>query len=301
MDSIAKEYLESHDIDAVAVGVIDFLNKDLLTREYKKNVDGKVYFDLASLTKVLTNSNFYLSNINEMNEDLKLLIEHRAGLPAWGLLSKSFWRKEVCRFEIKKSETLYSDYSAIRFMLESEKTLKKNFRVEVFNNLDKEIKFWRDLDLMDVTLQNGYEKGSENYSVVHDPNARNIEDFVSHAGLFGTINGVCKSLIKMNENLKLLKIMVSEKYENRFVLGWDTAENLETTTAGKGCSSKTFGHLGFTGNSIWIDPQKNKGLVILTNTTKKYWYERKDLNQFRRKLGEILWKENHSSLESYFY
>jgi CubicO group peptidase (beta-lactamase class C family) len=51
----------------------------------------------------------------------------------------------------------------------------------------------------------------------------------------------------------------------------------------------TFGHLGFTGTSIWIDPQKKKGHVILTNATKKYYYDRQGLNDLRRQIGEAIW------------
>jgi CubicO group peptidase (beta-lactamase class C family) len=62
------------------------------------------------------------------------------------------------------------------------------------------------------------------------------------------------------------------------------------TLAGLGCSENTFGHLGFTGTSFWIDLEKARGAVILTNATQSYWYERSGLTNLRKTIGEAIWK-----------
>jgi CubicO group peptidase (beta-lactamase class C family) len=80
--------------------------------------------------------------------------------------------------------------------------------------------------------------------------------------------------------------------KHRFVNGWDRAQDLENTLAGTGCSEHTFGHLGFTGTSIWIDPVKKLGHVILSNATKLYWYDKQDLNNFRRLIGQRIWQKD---------
>lgn len=307
MDKILKKYLKNHDIDALGIGIIDFKNikfetKTYLKKENEVEINDDIYFDLASLTKVLTNGVFYLDNINQMDERHRLLVEHRAGLPSWGLLSNKTWKEDLKQYEISESKTLYSDYSALRFMLEVSADLNKDMKTEVSKFYDKEVKFWTDLKTLDLTVQNGYEKGKPNFRCVHDPNARNIGRFTSHAGLFSTTRGLCKTLLNINNQLKLLKVIPEHISDNRFVLGWDRAEDPNLTTAGPGCSSKTFGHLGFTGTSIWIDPKLERGLVLLTNTTKRYWYySRKDLKELRRTLGEKTWKHQDLSLESFFY
>ena len=81
--------------------------------------------------------------------------------------------------------------------------------------------------------------------------------------------------------------------QNRFENGWDRVEDPSSTLAGAGCSNRTFGHLGFTGTSIWIDSVKKLGHVILSNATKNYWYDKKSLNIYRRNLGKLVW-ENQS-------
>ena len=81
----------------------------------------------------------------------------------------------------------------------------------------------------------------------------------------------------------------SHKNEDRFIVGFDHVMDPQNTLAGAGASIKTFGHLGFTGTSFWIDTTKDKGAIILTNATKTYWYERSGLTLLRKTLGEKIW------------
>jgi CubicO group peptidase (beta-lactamase class C family) len=46
-------------------------------------------------------------------------------------------------------------------------------------------------------------------------------------------------------------------------LGWDTAS--EGSSAGSLLSPSSFGHTGFTGTSIWIDPSRELFIILLTN------------------------------------
>lgn len=306
MDSISKEYLLTHDIDAVGVAIIDFELRDYTSRTYEKKFgkiisNPNVYFDLASLTKVLTNSVIYLKYQSKMSSIDRCLIEHRAGLPAWGMLSRTTWKNEILSYVPKESSTLYSDYSALRFMIEAEKKLKIDYKKELTPLYDLELKHWLDLDITDKTVQNGFYKSGPNLTSVHDPNANNIRSFLSHAGLFSTSSGLARTILSMDKELDLLNQVQRNISKERFVLGWDRVQDLASTNAGQGCSDRTFGHLGFTGTSVWIDPICRKGIIILTNTTKNYWHDRKDLNNFRKKLGEIAWKHKDLSLDSYFY
>jgi CubicO group peptidase (beta-lactamase class C family) len=49
-----------------------------------------------------------------------------------------------------------------------------------------------------------------------------------------------------------------------YSLGWDTPEG-PTSSAGVFLSDQAFGHTGFTGTSIWIDPELDLYVVLLTN------------------------------------
>ena len=50
-----------------------------------------------------------------------------------------------------------------------------------------------------------------------------------------------------------------------FALGWDTPSQNGKSIAGDYFTSGSFGHLGFTGTSIWIDPNQEIIIVLLTN------------------------------------
>lgn len=288
----AEKFLGKSRADAVAVAVVDFTKKDFESFEiYAAEVNQKnplIYFDLASLTKPLTNTVVALSE-KSLSPDEKLLLNHRAGLPAWGILDRNNWREKILNFKITESDTEYSDFSALRFMLELEQKKKISYSKFLKDFWDTDVLFWKDLDPKMVCLQNGYEHGKPLVGKVHDPNARNLDCFCSHAGLFGTIDGLAKTLLLLDAKLSLLEMLKNEKREGRFVWGFDTAQG-EDTLAGKDCSEYTFGHLGFTGTSFWIDPLKKKGLVILSNATKHYWFDKQELNTLRRKLGEMTWQ-----------
>jgi CubicO group peptidase (beta-lactamase class C family) len=47
-------------------------------------------------------------------------------------------------------------------------------------------------------------------------------------------------------------------------LGWDT-KSAENSSAGRRMSMRSFGHLGFTGTSLWCDPERDLVIVLLTN------------------------------------
>ncbi len=290
---LTQKYLMESDADAAAVAVLDFKTNTFEWFEIENhlvNVEkSKIYFDFASLTKPLTNS--YLSiRHNLYNESqLKLLLNHRAGLPAWGLLSKNSWKEQLLSYNVLESETLYSDFSALRFMLEVESILKMSYQELLKSFMDSEVVFWKNLNGK-KTVQNGFVKGKPNFSIVHDPNCYNLNVFTSHAGLFGTIEGLSKSLLRFAKDTDLLSIMQDRKTNDRYFAGFDTVQDTSRTLAGIGCSDKTFGHLGFTGTSFWIDPLKLKGVVILTNTTKYFWHHRYQLNPFRRDIGALVWK-----------
>lgn len=284
-------------MDAMGVGVIDFKHKtyeafegNTFEGELKFKSEPTLYFDLASLTKPLTNSLSYFLKPDAFDKDMLLVLNHRGGLPAWGRLPHNGWRELILSYPIKESETLYSDFSAIRVMLELEK--KKVNQKELCKTIwDKETMYWTDLPPWYPTPQFGYINGNPNYGRVHDPNALVVGEFVPHAGLFSTVDGLCRTLINYAEKTDFLSKVKADlgQHSHRFSFGWDRVVNPDDTLAGKGCGKNTFGHLGFTGTSIWIDPDKQKGHVILSNATKFHWYDKANLNDIRRAIGEVVW------------
>lgn len=290
--------MPSENYDALGVGVIDFNKKTFQAIEVnhfeeklKFTDEPRLYFDIASLTKPLTNSLAYFLKPEAFDPNSILCLNHRGGIPSWGLLAHDSWKEQILNYPIKESETLYSDFSANRVMLElSKKSIdQKKLCSSVW---DKETLFWKDLPKYFPTPQYGYKNGLPNFGQVHDPNAWVINDFCTHAGLFSTVDGLCRTLLNYDKQTGFLEKVKKDlsTHKHRFSFGWDRVENPSTTLAGSGCGPSTFGHLGFTGTSIWIDPDKNLGHVILSNATKYYWYDKVGLNDLRKAIGEEVWK-----------
>lgn len=297
LKSLAFEMMADQHFDSLAVGVIDFKNHTFESFELSAGIFSQhpyLYFDLASLTKALTNSAVKLKSPELFNNKTMLLLNHKAGLPMGGLLSKKTWKEEILSYAIIDSATLYSDYSSLRCMLELEKKSGKKLVELCSFYFDSELCHWKNIPAEAFTPEYGIRNKKIIYKEVHDNNCFNIGEFISHAGLFSTINGLCRSLINLDQSTQMNKQMLSafavQNSDDRFINGFDRVMDLQNTLAATGCSPKTFGHLGFTGTSFWIDLEKERGSVILTNATQSYWYERSGLTQLRKSLGAAIWK-----------
>ena len=189
--------------------------------------------------------------------------------------------------------TLYSDYSAIRTSLEFQDATGSSVSDTCATVWDKEVCFWRQLPAGAITVKTGEREHRDINGEVHDPNAYTIQEWCGHAGLFGTVGGVARTLLALEKQTKILSHVQDELkkgHQHRFVLGWDRVENPAQTLAGAGCSNATFGHLGFTGTSVWIDAERGRGHVILSNATRDGWFAKDGLNEFRRMFGQRVWQ-----------
>ncbi len=254
------------------------------------------YYDLASITKPLTMGALFSKSPELFDTKLKLLLEHRGGLPRWAILGRKSWQATVGQYEISKSGTDYSDLSMLRLMLEiEEKTGEKLKNLSSFY-WDKELLFWKDLPKNSICADTGFRKRAIINGQVNDDNCFKINQFCPHAGLFATSQGLLKSLFNLEKKVSLLKQIesgFSQRNHDRFLNGWDTVSDSSNTLAGIGAPKMTFGHLGFTGTSVWIDAESGKGWFLLTNATKKYWYNRKHLSLVRKDLGQVVWSSLH--------
>jgi CubicO group peptidase (beta-lactamase class C family) len=110
---------------------------------------------------------------------------------------------------------------------------------------------------------------------VHDENAAALGGIAGHAGLFGTaaaVGSYARHLLQVldGRNGVVRRTTLEEFITKRSdvpgssrALGWDTM--LPTSSCGSKMSPRAFGHTGFTGTSLWIDPEKNVYVVLLTN------------------------------------
>jgi CubicO group peptidase (beta-lactamase class C family) len=286
--------LKKQHFDCLAIAEIDFQDGtfDSICIQNKKLTKDKIYFDLASLTKPLTLAATYLLKPEIFDDNMKLLLNHRGGLPSWGRLDNN-WTSQLLNYKIKKTDKdIYSDFSALRLMLEIEAKTNVPFYEFCSKYFDEEVLNWLELKDDFFCPETGTRNGNPISGQVHDDNAFVIGEKVSHAGLFGTIKGVSKSLLTLNQD-NLLFDRMNEEFDKldknrRFIAGWDRVTDPSTSLAGPNASLRTFGHLGFTGTSIWIDLEKKKGSVVLSNATKNYWYDKDGLAEIRKEVGSLI-------------
>jgi CubicO group peptidase (beta-lactamase class C family) len=110
---------------------------------------------------------------------------------------------------------------------------------------------------------------------VHDENAWALGGVAAHAGLFGTAASVGRyarlvletfetdTALGRAETLRRFARRVAKVPDSSRALGWDTM--LPTSSCGRRLSPAAIGHTGFTGTSLWIDPERDLYIVLLTN------------------------------------
>jgi CubicO group peptidase (beta-lactamase class C family) len=109
---------------------------------------------------------------------------------------------------------------------------------------------------------------------VQDENASILGGVAAHAGLFSTAEDLSKFAHSMlNGGTPILRPETVALFTRREpappgtsrALGWDTPS--KPSQAGKYFSAQSFGHLGYTGTSLWIDPIRQISVTLLTNRT----------------------------------
>jgi len=153
--------------------------------------------------------------------------------------------------------------------------------------------------LRKLAAPTGKRDGKEIRGEVHDPRSFAVGGVAGHAGLFGTADDLasyCRMLLRDGEldGQRILSPLTVKLFtEGRAVPpsgqrspGWDvdtgfTAQRGELFPAGDG-----YGHTGFTGTSIWIDPPSQTAIIILSNRT--FISEKVSVTELRRQVGTIV-------------
>ncbi len=148
-------------------------------------------------------------------------------------------------------------------------------RERVFQPLGMSDTFFRPSDSLEyriapteVTPPRGYPLRGE----VHDENAYALGGVAGHAGLFSTANDLsvfAQMLLNKGryDGVRLISDSTIELFTRRTAgtraLGWDTADG--EGSSGSYLSERAFGHTGYTGTSMWIDPDREMFVILLTN------------------------------------
>jgi CubicO group peptidase (beta-lactamase class C family) len=112
------------------------------------------------------------------------------------------------------------------------------------------------------------------HGIVHDENACALGGVAGHAGLFSSardlavfgqmlLNGGRYDDVSLVQPTTLARWTARQSRESSRAIGWDTPA--ARSSAGRYFSPRSFGHTGFTGTSIWVDPERGLYVVLLTN------------------------------------
>ncbi len=137
------------------------------------------------------------------------------------------------------------------------------------------------------------------HGVVHDENAYALGGVAGHAGLFASARDLAvfaQMLLNGGRyaEVQLLRPEIIAEFTRRQnlvpgssrALGWDT-RSAEHSTSGHYMSMRAFGHTGFTGTSIWVDPEQNLFVILLSNRVHPTRENRK-IYSFRPRLHDAV-------------
>ena len=117
-------------------------------------------------------------------------------------------------------------------------------------------------------------RGGQVWGVVHDETAWALGGVSGNAGLFSSardlavfvqmlLNGGSYGGVRLLKPSTVARWTARQRPDASRALGWDTPS--PRSSAGRYFSPRSFGHTGFTGTSIWADPERELFVVLLTN------------------------------------
>jgi CubicO group peptidase (beta-lactamase class C family) len=130
---------------------------------------------------------------------------------------------------------------------------------------------------------------------VHDGNAYFLGGVAGHAGLFSSAPDAFvlaqqflaeSTTLLTPQTCSLFRTNMTPGLEESRSLAWQLAETSEST-AGLDLPRDSFGHNGFTGTSLWIDPERRRVFILLTNRTHARPLPFANINSVRRRFNSL--------------
>jgi len=130
---------------------------------------------------------------------------------------------------------------------------------------------------------------------VHDGNAHFLGGTAGHAGLFSTAPETLRlanqfiagqSQLLSSQTCELFQQNMTEGLTEARSFAWQLAATRDST-AGPSLSSDAFGHTGFTGTSCWIDAERERVFILLTNRTHARALPFENINAVRREFHRL--------------
>ncbi|MBI3790012.1 MAG: beta-lactamase family protein [Gemmatimonadetes bacterium] len=217
------------------------------------------------------------------------LLLHRAGLPAFKLFYKQANGRDAIRALVlatpldtmPRARMVYSDLGAIILGIVVERITGQPFdlavRERVFGPLGMDGAQYNPPAALQPRIaptERDPWRGRLVHGEVHDENAFAMGGISSHAGVFASARDLVRFAQGwlgaqpaagpwLADSTRRLFTTVADSAFSSRALGWDTPTG--TNSAGTRLTTPAFGHTGFTGTSLWIDPSRDLFVLLLTN------------------------------------
>ncbi|MBA3341871.1 MAG: serine hydrolase [Gemmatimonadaceae bacterium] len=220
---------------------------------------------------------------------VRMLLMHRGGLEAFAPLYREFKGRDQYLQQINLrplksvpgTQTVYSDWDMILMQLVIETIAGTTLDAFVSARVFQPLGMTRTLFNPDTSLHARIApteidslRGGLVRGAVHDENAWAVGGVAGHAGLFSSLrdlavfaqmllNGGEYNGVRIAAPNSIARWTAPQWRGSSRALGWDTAA--PGSSAGRHFSARSFGHTGFTGTSMWIDPERGLFVILLTN------------------------------------
>lgn len=219
----------------------------------------------------------------------RMLLEHSSGLPAHRKLYLEADGREAtlaaaARVPLEAAPGERSEYSDIGFILLGqllERVAGEREDVfcqrEIFDPLKLNFRFAphpRQFMQFPPTVIDADYRGRIVQGEVNDENSSAMGGVAGHAGLFGDALSVARFAdcilrgglgLFRPETVRVFTTRATRPAGTSRTMGWDTPS--APSQSGTRFSERSFGHLGYTGTSLWCDPERGVSVTMLTNRT----------------------------------
>lgn len=251
---------------------------------------------------------------------IRHLLNHTSGLPAFRTYVDELRTREEILQAIRREPLIHSPgetvvYSDLGFILLAEIAAQEAGRsLDAF--LNQELYYpmgmtdtvfkprrrgWRTLRRIPPTEMDTIYRNRMIQGDVHDERAYYMGGVAGHAGLFSTGEDISRfaqmllwngqySGTRFIDSASVADFTARRPGQMGRALGFDLKSREGFTTAGQLASDATYGHLGFTGSSFWIDPERELAVVLLTNRTYPQRKSSAGINQVRNKVMDAVFE-----------
>jgi CubicO group peptidase (beta-lactamase class C family) len=306
----------------------------LFKSNYGHNVTDLKY-DIASLTKLFTATTLmkvldesghsiedkfvsFFPNVNTTTTKDKVTLEnllrHNSGYKSGVMLSEmspqtdESWEKIRNLLPSRKyGKFLYSDINYLQLGEVIKRLSTENIDKAFRQNLLSPLGLLNTSFYGDGCRGSCAETSTGTNVVVHDPTSQHLDGIAGNAGLFSTIDDMGRfAALFLNKGMncnrqivsqKIIRDMTTKKSDSSRGLGFDFTSPYSVKPRGDYFSfGKSFGHTGYTGTSLWIDPEVDVFVVFLTNAVKSK-AAKKDFLRINKKLSSLIGKYFYSLKE----